>query len=275
MNGSINLSMPNARAALMVRSLSEGTIKVDVDEDEHKTNIDEGPCTDLDDSDSLRSLEDQIADSQPAIAHVDVTLHISSDNLTASTSTSATKPKNDRKLEVKQRILERRKKSRLRFSASAADTPIPREHSNSLASCLSSSSYSCNYEHDMSYSSNASTGGLSRKKVTFSRVRVREYEVTCEDLTSSCPVIGLGWRYNPKEKVSRIVDDYIEESDSDVPSTETVTQAMNGLKSLEGEGYPSLDDTKSQHWPDADVPLEGCVAQTMKDLNLSENDIQF
>ena len=151
MNGSLHLSMPNARAALLVRSLSEGTINVDFDEDEHKTNVDGGPCAHLDDSDSLRSLEEEIAESQPAIAHVDVTLHISSDNLTASTTTNTTKPRNDRKLQVKQRILERRKKSRLRFSASAADTPIPREHSNSLASCLSSSSYSCNSEHDMSY----------------------------------------------------------------------------------------------------------------------------
>lgn len=235
MNGSINLSKPNAQAAALVRSLSlpDGSIANKSTND----NCEEQPSSCLNHGldDSLTSLQDIIADSKPisrSVSNSLTRLKWDSD-LTASSSTSIAAGRSilEKRAKRKQHLSEKANNNlirslppsdsdeRLLFTASVADTPIIRRPHNtkrlsaSLKSCLSSSS------NNLNSSSNSNNCCLSssmndnnehqfnnnKKVVSFSRVRVREYEVTCEsDLTSSCPIIGLGWSYNPIEIISSL-----------------------------------------------------------------------
>ena len=88
-----------------------------------------------------------------------------------------------------------------------------------------------------------------RKSVQFSRVRVREYETVRsarnnDDLTSSCPAVGLGWRYNPKETVSSL----------------TTTQGGNNVRGDRGGGTEDKEGNG------------GSVNGAMDKLRLSGND---
>ncbi len=90
------------------------------------------------------------------------------------------------------------------FTASAASTPLPPRASEPiLRSCLSSSG-------SRSSSTSATPAGGSgneefelKRNVSFSHLRVREYEVTLGDnpsVSSGAP-LSLGWRYDPRERI--------------------------------------------------------------------------
>eukprot|EP00578_Thalassiosira_sp_NH16_P013022 CAMPEP_0181120938 /NCGR_PEP_ID=MMETSP1071-20121207/24448_1 /TAXON_ID=35127 /ORGANISM="Thalassiosira sp., Strain NH16" /LENGTH=299 /DNA_ID=CAMNT_0023205677 /DNA_START=87 /DNA_END=982 /DNA_ORIENTATION=- len=212
----------------------EGDSREDRPPPRRSNRLDLDDCDDGD-NDDMGWLEDEIADSKPCVAPksvIDIDLAaLGYDQLSASDN----RPKNNGNIssnsgnrsndEKKRSILDRRRRKRALFTRSAADAPLPKPpSSSSLKSCMSSSGTGMNYRgsgsslqshtrtnnegrHNEEWSSVALCH--PRKSVQFSRVRVREYETVRsarnnDDLTSSCPAVGLGWRYNPKETVSSL-----------------------------------------------------------------------
>lgn len=125
--------------------------------------------------------------------------------------------------------------SRDPFTASAADTPLPRARTNDkpLKSCLSSSNLGRRCKSEPVARGQANTindddddgivggNGKPRKSVqrnvSFSILQVREYEVTLGDnpsVSSGAP-LSLGWRYDPQEKVSSLIDNDNDDNDDD------------------------------------------------------------
>jgi len=88
------------------------------------------------------------------------------------------------------------------FTVSAADRPVPSHISRALKSCL---------RDEFDNSSDDDNDEISSScphQVKFSHSRVRTYEVRRYLTSSMTPsnncMFGLGWRYNPDEKVSSL-----------------------------------------------------------------------
>lgn len=111
------------------------------------------------------------------------------------------------------------------FTASSATTPVRRvDTAGTLTSCLTSASgsmSSCNsskinklssvhpWDSSKSINQNNEKTKPVGRNVSFSHLQVREYEVTLGDnpsVSSGIP-LSLGWRYNPHESISSLLND--------------------------------------------------------------------
>mmetsp|Transcript_21204 Transcript_21204/g.34673 ORF Transcript_21204/g.34673 Transcript_21204/m.34673 type:complete len:331 (-) Transcript_21204:575-1567(-) len=253
----MTLSKPNAQAAASIRSLIDWPI-------DHKADDDGDARFTISVPDPLLSPEDANSSSSAAetpMPHVRTDLTLAWKNgdgpsnskpnaqAAAAGRSPLRRPPNTQTQPPYRRCisLEDPHDGYATFTASAADSPMPRVMTNAthpLKSCLSTSRF-LSRGNIMSSVSNGfrdsaagGSGQATNKKneqfksgttahVAFSHLQVREYEVTLGDnpsVSSGAP-LSLGWRYNPHEKISSL-DDINDTNDSN-SNNDTEAAASN------------------------------------------------
>jgi hypothetical protein len=140
------------------------------------------------------------------------------------------------------------------FSVSAAETPLFRQKQSNgtLKSCLSNNT-SSQLLLQRGYASAIITNSdkkneefkqltRSSKNVSFSHLKVREYEVTLGDnpsVSSGVP-LSLGWRYNPNERIAKF--------DNIVGGREEMN-AVNSAAAVVNDGGSSIEENNSVNSP--------------------------
>lgn len=151
------------------------------------------------------------------------------------------------------------------FTASAAETPIHRvvsaeKSETALKPCLSSACGSMRFgfskRNQLARNINKNDEFKFERKVGFSEIRVREYEVTLGDnpsVSSGAP-LSLGWRYNPQEKIASV----------DSSPSKHRRRSIEELKLSDEERHRRLSTNPNVSDEDLRVVLQATEAERLK-----------
>eukprot|EP00581_Thalassiosira_minuscula_P007474 CAMPEP_0183710506 /NCGR_PEP_ID=MMETSP0737-20130205/6217_1 /TAXON_ID=385413 /ORGANISM="Thalassiosira miniscula, Strain CCMP1093" /LENGTH=362 /DNA_ID=CAMNT_0025938795 /DNA_START=146 /DNA_END=1234 /DNA_ORIENTATION=- len=156
------------------------------------------------------------------------------------------------------------------FSASAAHTPIRCAGTGSnLKPCLSSSSLTLRhsksslngFRHAAAFQSHRKSDDFksTRCSVSFSHLKVREYEVTLGDnpsVSSGAP-LSLGWRYNPQESILRL-------DSSDAEARDCTRRTKSELRLTDRERHQRLRTNPNVSMEDLYAALQSAAAARLE-----------